>query len=82
MTGVVNGFKIHPFHEGNRQGIFVIYKIDGKSYTESKIYDVDEEKIEKIRARLENDTNINKEAKELCEIVAFITILHRVFEIV
>lgn len=78
----INGFKIRRFSEGKRCGIFIIYMVDGSSYTRSKFYDVDEEKIKKLREVLSDYTNTNKKADELCQTIGLVTILSKVSDIV
>ena len=78
----IDGFKIRRFSEGKRSGIFVIYMVEGSSYTRSKFYDVDEEKIKKIREVLSDYTETNRKASELCQTIGLVTILSKVSDIV
>lgn len=84
MKGIraINGFKIRRFCEGKRRGIFIIYKIDGEFFTQSKYYDVEDSKIEKVRGLLEDYTKTNKEATELCRTIHLVTILNAVENII
>ena len=82
MIRIIDGFEILDFDEGNRKGIFVIYKVKGKNYTQSKIYNVEKEKKEKLRTILEDYTKTNREAEEMCGTIGLCTILSKVYEIV
>lgn len=82
MIRIIDGFEILDFDEGNRKGIFVIYKVNGKNYTQSKIYNVEKEKKEKLITVLEDYTKINREAEEMCGTIGLCTILSKVYEIV
>lgn len=82
MIRIIDGFEILDFDEGNRKGIFVIYKVNGKNYTQSKIYNVEKEKKEKLITVLEDYTKTNREAEEMCRTIGLCTILSKVYEIV
>lgn len=82
MIRIIDGFEILDFDEGNRKGIFVIYKVNGKNYTQSKIYNVEKEKKEKLITVLEDYTKANREAEEMCGTIGLCTILSKVYEIV
>lgn len=82
MIRIIDGFEIQDFDEGNRKGIFIIYKVNGKYYTQSKIYNVEEEKKEELQIILEDYTKTNREAEEMCKTIGLCTILSKVFEIV
>ena len=82
MIRIIDGFEILDFDEGNRKGIFVIYKVNGKNYTQSKIYNVEKEKKEKLITVLEDYTKTNREAEELCRTIPMITIINSVEDII
>ena len=82
IKGVIDDFTIRKFDEGERKGIFIIYKVNGKPYTQTKIYDIDDGKIEELRVMLRDNTATNREAQELCGTIGLCTILSRVYDIV
>ena len=75
----VNGFEIREErNKDNRRVIIIEYKIDNKFFTQSTYYDVDEEKIQKVKEKLEDYTSTNREAEELCRTIPLPTILNSV----
>ena len=78
----VNGFMIRRFVRDNKKGIIIVYKIDNTLFTQSKYYDVDEEKLDKIKEKLKDYTSTNKEAEELCRTIPLMTIINAVEEII
>ena len=78
----VNGFMIRRFVRDNKKGIIIVYKIDNTFFTQSKYYDVDEEKLDKIKEKLKDYTSTNKEAEELCRTIPLMTIINAVEEII
>ena len=82
MIRIIDDFEFRHFDEGIRKGIFIIYKVYGEYYTQSKIYGVDEEKEEELRRMLEDYTKTNRKSEELCGTIGVCTILSKVYEIV
>lgn len=82
MKGVVNGYKIQRFNLSGRNGIFIHYLKDGKTFTHSKYYDVDDDKILKVRKRLNDYTSINKKETELCRTLTLVTMIDAVENII
>ena len=80
MTRVraINGFRV----EEHDEGITISYLINGDFFTQSKYSNVDKEKIEKIKERLEDYTSTNREAKELCRTIPLITIINFIENII
>ena len=78
----VNGFMIRRFVRDNKKGIIIVYKIDNTFFTQSKYYDVDEEKLDRIKEKLKDYTSTNKEAEELCRTIPLMTIINAVEEII
>ena len=78
----INGFEIRRFWAGKRRGIFIIYKIDGEFFTQSKYYDVENSEIERVRRLLEDYTATNREATELCSTIHLISIINAVENII
>ncbi len=78
----INGFKVRRFRRDNKKGIFIKYLIDGEFFTQSKYYDVDEEKIQKVEELLEDYTSLNREAEELCRTIPLTTIIVAVEDII
>ncbi len=75
----VNGFEIREErNKDNRRVIIIEYKIDNEFFTQSTYYDVDEEKIQKVKEKLEDYTSTNREAEELCRTIPLPTILNSV----
>mgnify|MGYP005756941759 CR=1 FL=1 len=81
MTRVraINGFRIKEQNDG---GIIIQYLVDGAFFTQSKYRDVDKEKIERIKERLEDYTSTNREAKELCRTIPLMTIINFIENII
>ena len=69
----VNGFKIRRFTRNDIRGIFIIYMIDDKYVRKSKYYNVEEEKIEKVKKKLKDYTSTNRETQELCRTISLET---------
>ena len=75
----VNGFEIREErNKDNRRVIIIEYKIDNEFFTQSTYYDVDKEKIQKVKEKLEDYTSTNREAEELCRTIPLPTILNSV----
>lgn len=75
----VNGFEIREeSNKDNRRVIIIEYKIDNEFFAQSTYYDVDEEKIQKVKEKLEDYTSTNREAEELCRTIPLPTILNSV----
>lgn len=82
MKGVVNGYTIQRFSSCGRNGIFIHYLKDGNIFTHSKYYDVDDDKILKVRKRLNDYTSINKKETELCRTLTLVTMIDAVENII
>ena len=79
----VNGFEIREeSSKDNRRVIIIEYKIDNEFFTQSTYYDVDEEKIQKVKEKLEDYTSTNREAEELCRTLHLPTIVNAVERII
>ena len=78
----INGFEIQEKSTGESKDIVIRYKINGEFFTQSKYSDVDEEKIKKVNELLEDYTEVNSEAEELCRTIPMITIISAVEEII
>lgn len=78
----INGFKIRRFHHEDKKGIIIKYEINGEFFTQSKYDDVSEEKIKKVRERLDDLTRVNEKANELCSTIPMMTIINAVEDII
>ena len=78
----VNGFTIRRFIRGNIRGIIVVYMIDNEYYSWSRYCNVDEEKIQKVKEKLEDYTSTNREAEELCRTISLKSIREEVDRII
>ena len=67
MKRVVDAFKIKRFDSLGKRGIFIYYSIDGHVLKISKYYDVDENKISRIKQILNDYTLRNQQENELCK---------------
>lgn len=78
----VNGFKVRRFNQDGRKGIFVIYLIDNEYFTRSKYYDVEDERIDKIKERLKDYTDTNMKAEQICQTIHLPTMINEVERII
>ena len=65
----INGFKILRSCKGKTIELIIRYEIDGEFFTQSKYYNVSEEKIREVKERLDDFTKVNSEATELCRTI-------------
>ena len=81
----INGYKIWKAStlEGKKK-LIIEYLIDGESFTRSVYEDdgIDEEKIQRLKEYLDDQTDTNQRAELLCSTVSMVTILHDVNEII
>lgn len=78
----VNGFMIRRFVRDDIKGIIIVYKIDDEYYARSKFFDVDEEKIRRVKEKLKDYTSTNWEAEELCRTISLKSIREEVDRII
>lgn len=78
----VNGYMLRKFTRDNKKCLIIVYLIDGEFFTQSKYYDVSQEKLIKVKERLDDYTTTNKEAEEVCRTIPLMTIINAVEDII
>lgn len=82
-TRSINGYMLKKSTDRGESFVEVIYLINGVYYTESKYFaDISDEQEKKIKDKLDEYTGINKQAKNLYEIVPLTTITKMVEDII